>query len=112
MNVKEQKLLQKEIFENEIVTVAGRKYLENLLATVEVEDVFIGDSQAYSGYKVLVIAAKPQDIIGLKIFGRTEPYYPNINKLFFIECCLDDVEGFAIQVSNTGCEPVGYVDLD
>ena len=115
MKVKEQlskmeqeKMLNDKIFGNPIVDEKNRKFFRQLLPALKVEEVYMGDKYAYS-CEVLVILAKPLGEIAFRIENQIPYWY--VKDLFFIECCLDKEEGFAIQVSNGKGEPIGYIDL-
>ena len=109
-NFNERKLLNEKIFNNPTIPKQNKDYLKQLLRAVQVTEIFIGDPRAYSGYEVLVIAAKGNGIAGMKL-EYAENFIPAADEEFFIEVGVNyEYEG-AIEISNSECEPLGFVEL-
>ena len=108
--LEERKLLNDKLWKNPIVPQKNKDYLKRLLKAVEVTDVFIGDPMAYSGYEVLVIVAKGNGIVGFKM-EYADNFVPAVDEEFFIEIGINDEYEGAIELSDSECNPAGFVDV-
>lgn len=108
--LEERKLLNNKLWSNPIVPQKNKDYLKRLLKAVEVTDVFIGDPRAFSGYEVLVIVAKSNGIVGFKM-EYADNFVPAVDEEFFIEIGIDEEYEGAIELSDSECNPVGFVEV-
>lgn len=106
----ERKLLNDNLWNNPIVPQENKDYLKSLLKNVEIVDVHIGDPRAYSGYEVLVIVARSNGLIGLRI-EYAENFVPAKDEEFFIEIGINEEYEGAIEISDNDCNPVGFVEV-
>ena len=72
--------------------------------------MFIGDPRAFSGYDVLVIVAKGNGIVGFKM-EYADNFVPAVDEEFFIEIGINDEYEGAIELSDSECNPVGFVEV-
>ncbi len=108
--ITESRILKKELYSNPSIPQDKKEYIRQLLKSINVTDIFIGNPRAYSGYRVLVIAAKSDGLTGFRIMGGGS-FVPAKDEDFFIEVGVGNGLNGEIEVSDNDCNPRGYVEV-
>ena len=108
----ENQLFIEKVCENPNVEPKYKQYLVDILPAIDVDEIFIGDPRAFSGYEVLIIDARARGEIGFKMEFYSDLYYPNSTHNFSLVIGVNDEYKGAIELHNHHHDPVGFIDVN